>query len=180
LLSFKRSGADFEAQFVYVQYYGHVLMRVPNSLRLRYRGLTNHPGRYTQGLTITRCKMAMAGLINQISEDVAGEVNAKRPFKLLVNSLLRTGSYQESLARLGYVAPRHSAHLAGYAVDLERFWYEKHDRLAYGAIEQTLNDLFRQGAINLIKEETHWHICLNPNHIPSYETLAQMWLRKRG
>lgn len=173
LVSFKRFDEDFEVKFEYVQYYGHILMRLPNSLRLRYRRLVNHPGRYTQGLTITRCKRSMAGLINHISEDVAKEVSAERPFKILLNSMLRTVSYQKELAKMGYVAPRRSAHMVGFAADLEKLWYEKHDRAAYAVIERTLDDLFQNGVINLIEEETHWHICLNPALIPTYEELAQ-------
>ena len=179
LYSFRRYDEDFEVRFEYVQYYGHIFMRLPNSLRLRYRRVVNHPGRYTQGLTLTRCKKAMAGLINQISEIVASEVNSIRPYKVLVNSMLRTTAYQETLARMGYVAPRNSAHLAGYAADVEKLWYQRHNKEMHEAIGKTLGDLFERGRINLIEEKTHWHICLNPEHIPTYETLAQKWEGKR-
>jgi hypothetical protein len=176
LYSFRKREADFEARFIYVQYHEHILMRIPNSLRLRYRRLVNHPGRYTQGLKTTRCKKAMAGLINRISEDVATQLARARPFRVMVNSVLRTMAYQSALAQIGYVAPRNSAHLVGYAVDLEKLWYEKHDRKAHEAIKRTLANLFESGMINLIEEDTHWHVCLNPVYIPEYETLAQKWL----
>jgi hypothetical protein len=179
LCCFKRGSADFEVKFDYVQYYGHVLMRIPNSLRLRYRRFVNHPGRYTQGLGTTRCKKAMVGLINQISEDVAGEVTSSRPFKVMVNSILRTETYQNTLAGIGYIAPRHSAHLAGYAVDVEKLWYEMHDRRTHAAIADTLAGLFKNRVVNLIEEETHWHVCLNPAHIHYFENLSHKWARKR-
>ena len=179
LYSFRKQDTDFELRFIYVQYHEHVLMRIPNSLRLRYRRLVNHPGRYTQGLRTTRCKKAMVGLINRISEDIEAELGLARPFKVMVNSVLRTAAYQSALAQIGYVAPRNSAHLVGYAADLEKLWYEKHDRRAYEAMTKTMTRLFESGVINLIEEETHWHICLNPAQIPAYETMAQKWLRDR-
>jgi hypothetical protein len=186
LVSFKRGDADFEAQFDYVRYYEHVFMRLPNSLRLRYRRLVNHPGRYTQGLRTTRCRKAMAGLINQISEDVTRELASNessfsrgRVFKVMVNSILRTVAYQDSLVMIGYIAPRYSAHLVGYAVDLEKLWYEKHDRPACEAITGTLDELFERGVVNVIEEDTHWHVCLNPTYIYHYETLSQKWLLSR-
>jgi hypothetical protein len=177
LYSFGKRDANFDVKFTYVQYFRHILMRVPNSLRLRYRRFVNHPGRYTQGLTTTRCKRAVAGLINQLSEDVANETGPQRPFKLMVNSVLRTVAYQDALARIGYVAPRHSAHLAGYAVDVEKLWYEKHDERVHQAIVRLTGDLFEKEVINLIEEGTHWHICLNPDHIPFYEALSAKWER---
>ena len=97
LYSFKRSNADFDVRFSYVQYYSHALMRVPNSLRLRYRRLVNHPGKYTQGLTTTRCKKAIVGFVNQLSDDTARLNGVGESFKLLVNSVLRTVEYQHSL-----------------------------------------------------------------------------------
>jgi hypothetical protein len=91
--------------------------------------------------------------------------------------MLRTTEYQHALARLGYVAPRHSAHLTGYAVDLERLWYEESDRDAHQAASDVLLDLFEREVINLIEESTHWHICLNPEHIHDYQMMAQQWQR---
>jgi len=178
LCSFRKGATDFEVKFTYVQYYEHIFMRIPNSLRLRYRRLVNHPGRHTQGLRTTRCKKAMVGLINQISEDIARKTKPGREFQLMVNSLLRTEAYQNALAQLGYAAPRHSAHLVGYAADLEKLWYEQNDGQTHKAITEILTDLFAQGTINLIEEETHWHICLNPIYIKSFETVAQNWVRK--
>ncbi len=175
LVSFERFSEDFDVKFIYVRYYKHILMRVPNAVRLRYRSFTNHPGRYTQGLTVTRCKKAMAGLINQISEDVALETNTRRSFKVLVNSVLRTVTYQRTLAKIGYIAPRRSAHLAGYAVDIEKRWYEKHDYHVHMVMKQTLGDLFTRGVINLIEEDSHWHVCLNPESISHYEALSHKW-----
>lgn len=173
LVNFRRYREDFEVKFTYVQYHEHILMRIPNSLRLRYRVFTNHPGRYTQGLTTTRCKRAVAGLINQISERVALEANSRQPLKVMINSVLRTVTYQESLAKIGYIAPRQSAHLAGYAVDMEKLWYERHDVHVHTAMRRILDDLFAKGVINLIEEESHWHICLNPDLIDRYEALVQ-------
>ena len=95
----------------------------------------------------------------------------------MVNSVLRTVADQEALARMGYVAPRHSAHLAGYAVDVEKLWYQRCDESAYKAILNVTGDLFDREVINVIDEKTHWHICLNPDHIPFYEALAQKWAR---
>ena len=85
--------------------------------------------------------------------------------------------YQEALAKLGYVEPRHSAHLAGYAVDLERLWYLKHAPDTHRAIQRAVGDLFSRGVINLIQEETHWHLCLNPDHVRHYEALCRQWER---
>ena len=179
LYSFRRFNEDFEVKFRYVQYYGHVLMRVPNSVRLRYRRLVNHPGRYTQGLTTTRYKRAMVGLINQISEDAENELGSDSPFRMLVNSVLRTVRYQRSLAAIGYVAPAQSSHLAGYAVDIEKSWYQEHDPRAHAAIQRTVETLFAAGVVNLIVEHTHWHVCLNPIHIGTYEIIAQRWERNQ-
>lgn len=180
LCSFRRFNEDFDVRFMYVQYYEHILMRVPNSLRLRYRRLMNHPGKYTQGLTTTRCRKAMVGLINQLAADVASQVRRNKPFRVLINSVMRTVEYQNSLAKLGYVAPRYSAHTAGYAVDVERLWYERHDRQAYEAIENVLGALFAKQAVNLIEEGTHWHVCLNPDRIRDFEAMAQEWVRQKG
>lgn len=177
LRSFRRFAPDFRVRFGYVQYYGHPLMRIPNSLRLRYRRLLNHPGKYTQGLTITRCKKATAALINELSEAVAQEIETKYPFKLLVNSVLRTADYQHALASLGYVAPRNSSHLAGYAVDVEQWWYYQHNRRVHNAIQSVLDQLFNRNVINVIDERTHWHVCLNPRFIPYFEDLFQKWER---
>lgn len=175
LYSFSRSGPDFDVRFTYVQYYGHALMRIPNSLRLRYRRLINHPGKYTQGLTTTRCKKAMVGFINQLSVEAARQNGSGESFRVLVNSILRTVEHQNSLANIGYVAPRHSAHLAGYAVDVEQQWYQEHDQQVHCVIEGLLGKLYEKQVINLFQEGTHWHVCLNPNHIAHYETLAQKW-----
>jgi hypothetical protein len=120
----------------------------------------------------------MMGLINSISEAVEVELGLTRLFKVLVNSVLRTAAYQSALAQLGYVAPRNSAHIVGYAVDLEKMWYEKHDRRTHAALTRVLTGLFAKGAINLIEEETHWHVSLHPAHIPEYETLTQKWCQK--
>jgi hypothetical protein len=155
-------------------------MRIPNSLRLRYRRLVNDPGRYTQGLTTTRCTKAMVGLINQVAEEAADRLGRGGGFRVLVNSVLRTEAYQDSLACIGYVAPRYSAHLAGYAVDVEKRWYEHHDAQAHRAIEATLAELFAGQVVNLIEEGTHWHVCLAPDQIDRYEELAEAWDRKAG
>jgi hypothetical protein len=119
----------------------------------------------------------MAGLINQLSEDITNMIRSQQPFQLLVNSVLRTVAYQDTLAGMGYVAPRHSAHLAGYAVDVEKLWYEKHDEQVHRALVQIMGDLFEREVINLIEEDTHWHICLNPDHIPVYNALSKKWER---
>jgi hypothetical protein len=154
-------------------------MRIPNSLRLRYRRIANHPGKYTQGLTTTRCKKATAALINQIVEDIEDHLKATKPLKVLINSILRTAEYQNTLSRIGYVAPRSSSHLAGYAVDMEKRWYTEHDFRLYQAMCEILHDLFQRAVINLIDEGTHWHICLNPQHIHFFEALFQKWAEKR-
>jgi hypothetical protein len=128
----------------------------------------------------TRCTKAIVGLINQLSVEAARQNGAGDSFRVLVNSVLRTVEYQNSLANIGYVAPRHSAHLAGYAVDVEQQWYKEHDLQVHRVIEGLLGELYEKQVINLIQEGTHWHVCLNPDHIPHYETLAQQWERKTG
>jgi hypothetical protein len=180
LVSFARSKEDFDVRFDYVQYHGHLVMRIPNSVRLRYRGVTNHPGRYTQGLTTTRCTRATAALLNQISDAVAYEIGSTKPLKIMVNSILRTVVYQHSLATWGYVAPRRSAHLAGYAADIEKGWYQRHDQRVGRSLEGILADLSERELIYAVDERTHWHICLNPAHIPSFESQFQRWARERS
>ena len=175
LYNFGRFRADVEVKFMYVQYYRHIGMRVPNALRLRYRRLVNHPGRYTQGLTTVKCKKSMLGLINQLCEDVTYDLGSSKPLKILVNSLLRTVEYQCSLAQLGYIAPRSSSHVVGYGVDLERVWYKQYHTQAYTAIQHRLDHLVRQNIINAIDEGTHWHVCLNPEYIQRYEQVAETW-----
>ena len=177
LVTFTRSKEDFDVRFDYVQYYEHVVMRIPNLVRLRYRRATNHPGRYTQGLTTTRCKRAAAALVNQIADAVMQDASPRRPRRILVNSILRTVAYQHSLATWGYVAPRRSAHLAGYAVDIEKSWYERHDQRACRSLEQVVLDLARRDVIYAVDERTHWHICLNPAQIPTFDSQFSRWAK---
>lgn len=180
LVSFARSKEDFDVRFDYVQYYGHILMRIPNSVRVRYRALRNHPGRYTQGLTTTRCRVATAALLNEISDAVAREMRPAKPLRLMVNSILRTVEYQQSLASWGYVAPRRSAHLAGYAADIEKGWYERHDQRVGRSLQEILLDLSARDVIFLVDERTHWHVSLNPAHISSFESRFPCWARERA
>ncbi len=180
LVSFARSKEDFDVRFDYVQYYGHILMRIPNSVRVRYRALRNHPGRYTQGLTTTWCTTATAALLNEISEAVAREMRSAKPLRLMVNSILRTVEYQQSLASWGYVAPRRSAHLAGYAADIEKGWYERHDQRVGRSLREVLLDLATRDVISLVDERTHWHVSLNPAHISSFESRFRCWERERA
>ncbi len=180
LVNFTRSREDFDVRFDYVQYHGHVVMRIPNSVRLRYRGVTNHPGRYTQGLTTTRCKRATAALLNQISVAVTDDIGPRHPLKIMVNSVLRTVAYQHSLATWGYIAPRRSAHLAGYAADIEKGWYERHDQRACRSLELIVSDLSKRDVIYAVDERTHWHVCLNPAQIPYFESQFQRWASERS
>ena len=84
----------------------------------------------------------------------------------MVNSVLRTVAFQHSLATWGYVAPRRSAHLAGYAADIEKSWYERHAPRVCRSLELVVSDLVERDVIYAVDERTHWHICLNPAHIP--------------
>jgi hypothetical protein len=180
LVSFTRSREDFDVRFDYVQYHGHVVMRIPNSVRLRYRGVTNHPGRYTQGLTTTRSKRATAALMNQIANAVTDDIRPRHPLKIMINSILRTVAHQHSLATWGYVAPRRSAHLAGYAADIEKGWYERHDQRVSRSLELIVSDLSKRDVIYAVDGRTHWHICLNPAHIPYFESEFQRWATERS
>jgi Family of unknown function (DUF5715) len=175
LVTFTRSKEDFIVRFDYVQYHDHLLMRIPNWLRLRYRDVRNHPGRYTQGLTTTRCTRAMAALLNQIAETVTYDLRQRQPVRIMVNSVLRTVAFQHSLATWGYVAPRRSAHLAGYAADIEKSWYERHAPRVCGSLEQIVSDLVERDVIHAVDERTHWHICLDPAHIPYLESQFSRW-----
>jgi hypothetical protein len=175
LITFTRSKEDFQVGFEYVQYFGHVAMRIPNSLRLRYRRATNHPGRYTHGLTTTRCPRAMAALVNYIADTVTKRIRPDDPVRILVNSVLRTVAYQHSLATWGYVAPRSSAHVAGYAVDIEKGWYERHDARVDRALAEAIADLADNNDIYAVDERTHWHVCLDPARIPRFEALYANW-----
>jgi hypothetical protein len=177
LVTFARSKEDFDVRFDYVQYYGHILMRIPNSMRLRYRRATNHPGRYTQGLTTTRCKRAAAALANEIAEAVRHDARSGRARSIMVNSMLRTVPDQHSLATWGYVAPRRSAHLAGYAIDIEKAWYERHEQRVSQSLERVILDLARRDIIYAVDEQTHWHICLDPAQIPTFESQFSRWAR---
>jgi hypothetical protein len=177
LVSFTRSKEDFVVLFDYVQYHSHLAMRIPNSLRLRYRRLTNHPGRYTQGLTTTRSTRAMAALLNQVAETVTYDVHPPRPVRLMVNSVLRTVAFQHALATWGYVAPRRSAHLAGYAADIEKGWYERHAPRIARSLELVFADLVERDVIDAVDSRTHWHVCLNPAHIPALEAALSRWGR---
>lgn len=178
LCCFERLRSDFEVKFQYVRYYAHPLMRVPNALRLRYRRVTNHPGRYTQGLSLTRSTRAIAALVNTICEQIQADRPRAAPRILLVNSILRSQQEQQALARIGYIAPRTSSHLNGYAVDIEQTWYRIHDPDTYRAIAGVLDGLFGRHEINLIDEGTHWHICLNPAYIGQYDAALQRWMEQ--
>lgn len=175
LARFTRTQRSFDVRFDYVQYYGHIIMRLPNSMRLRYRKARNHPGRYTQGLTTTRCKPAMAALLNDIAEGVASDLGRRRAPKLMVNSVLRSAAYQHFLATIGYVAPKRSAHVAGYAADIERGWYLAHDPAVGRSLERILRELAAREVVYAVDEGTHWHVCLNPAQIQRYELLFQRW-----
>jgi hypothetical protein len=175
LVTFRRSKEDFLVRFDYVQYHDHPLMRIPNSLRLRYRHVRNHPGRYTQGLTSTRCTRAMAALMNEIADIVSGDVRSRRPVRIMVNSVLRTVAFQHSLATWGYVAPRRSAHLAGYAADIEKRWYERHAPAVCRSLERVLADLVERDVVYATDGGSHWHVCLNPAQIQRLEGQLSRW-----
>jgi hypothetical protein len=175
LVTFRRSRKDFVVRFDYVQYHGHRLMRIPNSVRLRYRRVRNHPGRYTHGLTTTRCARAMAALLNEIAEAVTSDLHPARPVRIMVNSVLRTVAFQHSLATWGYVAPRRSAHVAGFAADIEKRWYERHDPRVGRSLELVIADLVERGVIEAVDEGSHWHVCLDPAHIPAFEARFARW-----
>jgi hypothetical protein len=175
LVTFRRSKEDFHVRFDYVQYHGHPVMRIPNSVRLRYRHVLNHPGRYTQGLTTTRCTRAMAALLNQIAATVTDDVRPRRPVRLMVNSVLRTVTFQHSLATWGYVAPRRSAHLAGYAADIEKRWYDRHAPRVGRSLGLVVADLVERDVIHAVDGGSHWHICLDPARIPRLEAEFSRW-----
>ena len=175
LVTFRRSKEDFIVRFDYVQYHDHLLMRIPNWLRLRYRNVRNHPGRYTQGLTSTRCTRAMAALMNQIAETATDDLRPRQPVRIMVNSVLRTVPFQHALATWGYVAPRRSAHLAGYAADIEKGWYQRHAPRVCRSLELIVSDLVERDVIDAVDGRTHWHISLNPAHIPHLESQFSRW-----
>lgn len=94
----------------------------------------------------------------------AGKNDKAKP--LVVTSLSRTTDYQKSLQEQGYWAVDKSTHTNGEAFDIsfrtEKRWWQFEDKKYTGAIKETLERLENQGKINLVNENTHWHIARLP------------------
>lgn len=130
--------------------------RVRNAVTRRY--FPNHEP-HTAGLSQTRARPELIGLLNQIAHDFSRRAPVGTP-PLWVTSMLRTVEQQHRLRELGYSAVLPSAHCAGYAADVEMRWYARFD--ADDALAATLLDHQARGLVNVVDEGQAWHLCLSP------------------
>jgi len=118
------------------------------------------------GLSFTRVRPAMIGVLNELAREAARRTPEGTP-PIWVTSITRSVEYQDHLRSLGFSALNPSAHCRGWAADIEVSWF---DQFGAGDILKTLLlDYLEQGILNVIDEGRAWHICLNPSSVARYE-----------
>lgn len=129
------------------------------------------PGREPRGpgLSCTRVRPAMLGVLNEVAAATRGEVPAGTP-PIRVTSVTRTVEHQQRLRSLGFSALLPSAHCRGWAADIEVAWFERFG--AAGALRAVLLDYLDRGILNVIDEGRAWHVCLNPDEVERYHALG--------
>ncbi len=147
----------------------HLVNRVINFVRRKSLFQYYNPSYGTVGMKFTKCKPAMFELLNELGRKVHEQGIVETKLKLQVNSITRTMEHQECLIKLGYFTLIESSHIVGFAADIERLWYKYYKKDMYFKIEQVLKEYSEQGILNVIDEDTVWHICLNPSFIDYYD-----------
>ena len=122
------------------------------------------------GLTFTRVRPAMLGLLNELARVVSRAAPSGTP-PLRVTSVTRTVEHQLRLKSLGFSAMLPSAHCRGWAADVEVTWF---DRFGAGdALRKVLHGYLDRGVLNVIDEGRAWHVCLNPAEVGRYRALGR-------
>ena len=121
------------------------------------------------GLTCTRIRPAMLGVLNEVATATRVVAPTGTP-PIRVTSVTRTVEHQQRLKALGFSALLPSAHCRGWAADIEVAWFERFG--ADGALRDVLLDYLDRGVLNVIDEGRAWHICLNPAEVECYHALG--------
>ena len=117
------------------------------------------------GMKFLVARPEIVTLLNEVGDIFRKEAPTGTP-ALWVNSIVRSVGHQQHLSALGYSALLPSSHCLGWAADVEMTWYE-----TFGAAEtlqEILVDYRDRGVLNVIGEGQAWHLCLSPEHVPSY------------
>lgn len=165
------SASAYPIEFSFIVLRENGIHRIISQIERRIRGWLNHPAGGTVGMKTIQCKLEMIVLLNEICDRVS-KVYGKE-VSLQINSIIRTVEHQKHLAHLGYWAPPNSSHSTGYAADIERRWYYDHNRPLFTIIDQILQDYEKRLILNVINENSVWHICLNPQWIEFYQKLIK-------
>ena len=121
------------------------------------------------GLTCTRIRPAMLGMLNELADATRAAAPAGTP-PLRVTSITRSVDHQFRLKSLGFSALVPSAHCRGWAADLEVAWFERFG--AADALRSVLLDSLDRGVLNVIDEGRAWHVCMNPSEVERYHLLG--------
>jgi hypothetical protein len=121
------------------------------------------------GLSCTRIRPAMLGVLNEVTEVTAAAAPYGAP-AIRVTSVTRTVEHQRRLRSLGFSALLPSAHCRGWAADIEVTWFERFG--ADGVLRDVLLDYLDRGVLNVIDEGRAWHVCLNPADVGRYAALG--------
>jgi hypothetical protein len=121
------------------------------------------------GLTGTRIRPAMLGVLNELATVIGAASPAATP-PIRVTSVTRTVEHQQRLKALGFSALLPSTHCRGWAADIEVAWFERFG--ADGVLRDVLLDYLDRGVLNVIDEGRAWHICLNPAEVERYHALG--------
>jgi hypothetical protein len=130
------------------------------------------PGREPRGpgLSCTRVRPAMLGLLNEVAAAARAATPPGTP-PIRVTSVTRTVEHQQRLRSLGFSALLPSAHCRGWAADIEVAWFERFG--AGDALRGVLLDYLDRGVLNVIDEGRAWHICLNPAEVERFDALGR-------
>ena len=121
------------------------------------------------GLTCTRVRPAMLGVLNEVAAATRAAAPAGTP-PIRVTSVTRTVEHQQRLKALGFSALLPSTHCRGWAADIEVAWFERFG--AGDALREVLLDYLDRGVLNVIDEGRAWHVCLNPDEVECYAALG--------
>jgi hypothetical protein len=129
------------------------------------------PGREPRGpgLSCTRIRPAMLGMLNELAETARSAVPEGTP-RVRVTSITRTVEHQHRLKSLGFSAMVPSAHCRGWAADIEVAWFQRFG--ADDTLREILLSYLDQGILNVIDEGRAWHVCMNPSKVDRYQTLG--------
>jgi hypothetical protein len=121
------------------------------------------------GLPFVRARPAMVAMLNEIAGITAKKAPSGAP-PVWVNSIVRSVEHQKKLRRLGFSAIFPSAHCRGWAADIELAWFERFG--AADALREVLLGQLDDGVLNVIDEGRAWHVCLAPDHVARFESIA--------